>query len=206
MTGVNFDPGRAEVDMVRQVTPALFRARGFDALETQTRHGRTSQLRRPYSRILDCAARSERAIVWRCATFVRGHGRSSRSTLYGAADAGLETSEDPMEILIFPHPPQGSPPLLAKRLRHNSALLKRNLGRWFASRFATTGLQESEEGNVEPASNQAKPAVAPPAPPLRVETAVVETPACRTGQSEPHRVETARGRVASSRTTSRRNT
>jgi hypothetical protein len=54
-----------------------------------------------------------------------------------------EMIEEPMEILIFPHPPQGSPPLWDEPWREFA--LEKDLGALARVAFRTTGLQDNED-------------------------------------------------------------
>lgn len=91
-----------------------------------------------------------------------------------AGEAGLiETSEEPMDLLIFPHPPQASPPLW-QEVEQNFAF-EADLGALARAAFVTTGIEDGagSAGGQQPAARAvplaapqatARP-VAPPPPP-----------------------------------------
>src|SRR5262249_35021287 len=71
-----------------------------------------------------------------------------------ATDTGLlKISEEPMDFLVFPHPPQGSPTLWQEA--DTEFTFETQLGALGRVAFGTTGLQDNEERAApEPASDE----------------------------------------------------
>ena len=130
----------------------------------------------PSRRVLDCAGRpGERRLEVR--EFVRT-APVVEFDLHAAGAGGLpEISEEPMDILIFPHPPKESPPLWQEG--EKTFVQGIELGVFTRVVFRTTGLHDDEEG-LDPMPAEAapepvhaaarepevrKPAVEPPPPP-----------------------------------------
>jgi hypothetical protein len=63
-----------------------------------------------------------------------------------ADDTTLDTSEEPMEILIFPHPPQGSPRLWQEPEREFEAI-ETELGVLARMVFRTTGIEDNSDSS-----------------------------------------------------------
>ncbi len=106
----------------------------------------------PSIRVMDCASRvSEGRIEVR--EFVRG-APVVEFDLHASGETGLvDTSEEPMDILIFPHPPPGSPPLWQEAERQFT--FETELGAQARVTFRTTGLQDNEDGDAAPAAGAA---------------------------------------------------
>jgi hypothetical protein len=96
----------------------------------------------PFTQFVDCAARPrDRKLDVR--EFVRT-APVVEVNLDAAGETELpEMIEEPMEILIFPHPPQGSPPLWDEPWREFA--LEKDLGALARVAFRTTGLQDNED-------------------------------------------------------------
>jgi len=101
----------------------------------------------PSIRVMDCASRTSEGRV-EVREFVRG-APVVEFDMHASGETGLvETSEEPMDILIFPHPPQGSPPLWLEPDRPFTFDME--LGPKARVAFRTTGLQDNEDGEGEP--------------------------------------------------------
>ena len=137
----------------------------------------------PAARVMDYAARiADRQVEER--EFTRSLPAFQFDAQFGLASAGetglLQTSEESMDILIFPHPPQGSPPLWQENA--TPFAFGYELGSLARATFRTTGLEDKDEAlypmPAEPAPEQiiepirtAPPPVPPrpaPAPPPQV--------------------------------------
>ena len=70
-----------------------------------------------------------------------------------AGETGLtKISEEPMDFLVFPHPPQGSPPLWQEAEKEFK--FEAELGSLARVTFGTTGLQDNEENSTVPAASE----------------------------------------------------
>jgi hypothetical protein len=122
--------------------PALPR-RQFDAWETQlVAAGRVESA--PFTRILDCTARPrDRKLDAR--DFVRT-APLVEVDLDPAGETELpEMIEEPMDILIFPHPPHAAPPLWEEPWQEFT--LDKNLGALARVAFRTTGLEDNQDAS-----------------------------------------------------------
>ena len=114
----------------------------------------------PLIRLMDCPARvSEGRLEVR--DFVRG-APVVEFAMHASGQTGIvEASEEPMDILIFPHPPQGSPPLWQEPEREFA--FDTELGALARIVFRTTGIEDNEEGDAAPATDLAPAAESAPA-------------------------------------------
>jgi hypothetical protein len=114
----------------------------------------------PSIRVLDYAARLSESRLE-----VRDFVRTAPMVEFGMAVAGetgiVETSEEPMDILIFPQPPQESPPVWTEP--ETEFAFETELGPLARAIFRTTGLEDSENGEVS-VPVEAAPAFEAPAP------------------------------------------
>jgi hypothetical protein len=132
-----------------------------------------------------------------------------------ASETGLtKISEEPMDFLVFPHPPQGSPPLWQEAEKEFK--FETELGVLARVTFGTTGLQDNAEDVTVPAVDDAPAAVpaasskapeantltadstttAPPPP-----TAVESAPAVPPAKESPRPIPSAAPAAGQSRTT-----
>jgi hypothetical protein len=123
-------------------TPALPRGR-FDAWETQLVAAGPLESA-PFTRILDCAARPrDRKLDAR--DFVRT-APLVEVDLDPAGEYELpEMIEEPMDILIFPHPPQAAPPLWEEPWLESA--LDTDLGVFTRVAFRTTGVEDNQDAS-----------------------------------------------------------
>jgi hypothetical protein len=122
--------------------PALPR-RQFDAWETQlVAAGRLESA--PFTRIMDCAPRPrDRKLDAR--EFVRAAPLVAVD-LDAAGETELpEMIEEPMDILIFPHPPQAAPPLWEEPWQEFA--VDTSLGALARVAFRTTGVEDNEDNS-----------------------------------------------------------
>lgn len=161
-----------DVDFESTFTPVLPERNGNKGWGTDlVAAGRV--LFQPSIHVLDyAAARAERRLEVR--DFVRS-APIVEIDLRAAGETGLmETSEEPMDILIFPHPPQGSPPLWQEA--ECGFKFETELGALARFAFGTTGVED----NLDPTPVAAPPetakasASAPPAPVEKPVEKVVE--------------------------------
>jgi len=145
--------------------PALPRRR-FEAWETQlVTAGRLESA--PVTRILDCAPRPrDRKLDAR--DFVRT-APLVEVDLDAAGETELpEMIEEPMDILIFPHPPQAAPPLWEEPWLEFA--IDKNLGVLARVAFRTTGVEDNQDASdaletlSEVAPGPSPHVHAPPAP------------------------------------------
>jgi hypothetical protein len=150
-------------------TPALPQ-RNFEAWETQLVAAGPLEST-PFTRILDCAAPPrDRKLDAR--EFVRT-APLVEVDLDAAGENELpEMIEDPMDILIFPHPPQAAPPLWEEPWQEFA--IDKNLGALARVAFRTTGVEDNEDASdpVETLVDfSPEPAPRTPAPPVSAEPA-----------------------------------
>ena len=152
----------SEPDLVQNAAPTI-PGRDFEAWETQLVPAGKVELA-PSTGFVDCAARpSERRLDVR--DFVR-NSPSVEVDLRAAGEAGLlENFEDTMEILIFPHPPQGSPPLWQEPNKEFREF-ETELGDLARLTFQTTGFEEIDGGNHVKLAGPAQSAVIAEPPPV----------------------------------------
>jgi hypothetical protein len=132
---------RTDLDLESNASPSLPRG-GFEGLETQLFLAGPVESG-PFVRILDCAPRPhDRRLEVR--EFVR-----SAPVLEIDLDAGTyqmpEIVEEPMEIPIDPHPPQGSPPVWQELWREFEIHTESRALTRVA--FRTTGLEDNADNN-----------------------------------------------------------
>jgi hypothetical protein len=97
-----------------------------------------------------------------------------------------EMIEEPMDILILPHPPQGSPPLWDEPWREFS--FEKELGVLARVAFRTTGIEDNEDASDPIESlNDTGVSIAPPPPPAKREASLVAAAPA----SEPEPVKSA---------------
>jgi hypothetical protein len=186
---------KPETDLVHQEAPTL-PSRAFGSWGTDLAVAGRVVLE-PYSRVLDSPARpAERRLEVR--EFVRS-APVVEIDLLAASEAGLlETFKEPMEILIFAHPPQGSPPLWQEAEKEFDRI-ETELGPLAGVAFETTGLQDTEDGalRVRPASPEPPATPEPVLPePIHVERVHVETVHIESSSIEPNPAETGGEAIA----------
>lgn len=138
-------------------TPALPR-RQFEAWETQLVAAGPLESAR-FTRIMDCAARPrDRKLDAR--DFVRA-APLVEVDLDAAGETELpEMIEEPMDILIFPHPPQADPPLWEEAWLEFT--FENNLGALARVPFRTTGVEDNQDASDPLESlSEVSPASAP---------------------------------------------
>jgi hypothetical protein len=132
---------RTDLDLESSAPPSLPRG-GFDGLETQLFTAGRVELW-PFTRILDCAPHPhDRRLEVR--EFVRATPVIEVELDTGANQVP-EIVEEPMEILIDPQPPQGSPPLCHELWREFE--IRAESGALARVAFLTTGLEDNADGN-----------------------------------------------------------
>ena len=128
----------------------------------------------PSGRVLDWSApRGER----RLETRDLGHSAPVIDFKLALANGiGLtKISEEPMDFLVFPHPPQGSPPLWQEG--EEEFKFEAELGILARLAFGTTGLQDNQEDTIVPAvSEELVEEVATPKQAAVSEPIIVEPP------------------------------
>ncbi len=165
-----------EYDLVRTFTPALPGINGHGrTFEGELRQARQVVLE-PSGKFADYeAAQAEKRLE------VREFVRSAPKVGFDLGAAGiaglLDKSEEPMDILIFPHPPQGSPPLRSEAEREFKFDIQ--LGSLALVPFGTTGIEDNLDDLTvkrEPLAVSAVEAKveAPPAPVIEKATPVLE--------------------------------
>jgi hypothetical protein len=124
----------------------------------------------PSGRTLDyVAAQLERKLEVR--EFVRS-APMPEFNLRPVGEAGLlETSEEPMDILIFPHPPQGTPPLWQEA--EQEFKFDTQLGALGLVAFATTGVEDNVDNAVVERSVDSESAATADEPPAVTGRAVI---------------------------------
>ncbi len=146
-----------EYDFVRTFQPALPSGNGHVWGLELAEAGQV--VLEPSSRILDhVAAKVERKLELR--EFVRSAPKVDFD-LRAAGYAGLlDKSEEPMDILIFPRPPQGSPPLWKEA--EQEFAFETQLGALGQVPFGTTGVEDNldDAGTVRRAAPDPEPQVA----------------------------------------------
>ena len=164
---------RTECDFEVTFEPAL-PSRNGEAWSTELLSAGRVALE-PAGRVLDYPRnQGERGLEMR--EFVRS-APMTEFDLSVVGETGLmDISEEPMDILIFPHPPQGSPPLWQET--EQSFSFQTELGALARLTFGTTGIEEDLED-----SGTAPPPVAEPAP-----RAVPAQPAAAARVVEPEAV------------------
>jgi hypothetical protein len=101
----------------------------------------------PSIRVMDCAARVQEGRL-EVREFVRGAPVVEFDLPTSSATGLMETSEEPMDILIFPHPPQGSPPLWQEPDRE--FIFETELGGQVRMVFRTTGCKTTKKAKFRP--------------------------------------------------------
>jgi len=155
-----------DLEMAWQFTPVL-PARNGEGRETKLVPAGQVELE-PTGQVRDYPARQgDRRLEVR--EFVRSAPKVEFH-LRTAGEPGItEISEESMDILIFPHPPQGSPPLWQEAEQHFS--FDTELGAFARVALGTTGIEDNLESTV-----QAKPENGLPAPDAVQETKPVVEP------------------------------
>lgn len=167
---------RADAEFESSASPAI-PDRLVEAWETQlVSAGRIDYV--PYNGIVDFVT-SPRDRKLDVREFVRSKPVVEIDLLAAGNEELPQMIEEPMEILIFPHPPQGSPPLADEPWRE--FLFEKELGTLARVPFRTTGMEDNEDASdpIDSLSDAGVSLASPtpsPAPAAVSTPAVVSTP------------------------------